>query len=244
MTINLGIIASGVVSTAYDPNFPLSLPSLVLWLDGADTATITATSGNVDTWADKSGVNNNANDASTGNRITTGTHAINGKNVLRKPTGFRYLLLPNFLSGATAVTALWAGQNDTNGANGPLLDQFGTRSDSLDDEFPFSDDKIYFGFASTTRKTAGDPTPSFANPYSFTCISAANSWALRMNGTAFFSTVTNIVGIGTAPKLLGTGSGTTPEAVVLGEVIVCNAALGSSDYQAAEAYLAAKWAIS
>lgn len=54
---------------------------LYAWLDASDTATISATSGSVDTWADKSGNVRNAT-ASGGARPITGTRTVNSLNGL------------------------------------------------------------------------------------------------------------------------------------------------------------------
>lgn len=61
--------------------YPLTLPNLAVWLDAADTATITASAGAVSTWADKSGNGRDVTASSTA-RPTTGANTQNGQNVL------------------------------------------------------------------------------------------------------------------------------------------------------------------
>jgi len=55
---------------------------LALWLDAADTGTITESGGAVSVWADKSGGGNNATQGNGANKPTTGTRTINGLNAL------------------------------------------------------------------------------------------------------------------------------------------------------------------
>lgn len=61
---------------------PLDVGGNVLWLDAADTSTITSTGGLVDEWRDKSGLDNHAT-ATGAQRPTTGTATLNGENVIR-----------------------------------------------------------------------------------------------------------------------------------------------------------------
>jgi hypothetical protein len=68
----------GVVASAQ--NFPLSL-SPALWLDAADTSTITESSGSVSQWASKAG-GYNAVQSTGANQPTTGSATINGRNVI------------------------------------------------------------------------------------------------------------------------------------------------------------------
>jgi hypothetical protein len=69
-----GIVASG-------QNFPLSL-NPALWLDAADTATITESSGSVSQWNDKSGNGRNVTQSNGANQPTTGTRTLNSLNAI------------------------------------------------------------------------------------------------------------------------------------------------------------------
>ena len=60
-----------------------SIPAgATLWLDASDSSTITASSGSVSLWADKSGNGNNATQGTGSAQPTTGVNTANGKNVL------------------------------------------------------------------------------------------------------------------------------------------------------------------
>ena len=59
----------------------------VLWLDAADTGTITDTDGAVSQWNDKSGNGNHADIVSAGQEPGTGVNTLNGKNVVNFVAG-------------------------------------------------------------------------------------------------------------------------------------------------------------
>jgi hypothetical protein len=71
----LGVVASGFYFS------PLNL-SPALWLDAADTSTITESSGSVSQWNDKSGNGRNVTQGTGAAQPTTGTRTQNGLNVL------------------------------------------------------------------------------------------------------------------------------------------------------------------
>ena len=60
---------------------PTAISGCSMWLDAADTTTLTVSGSNVSSWRDKSGNNNNATQATVANQPTTGT-LLNGLNVL------------------------------------------------------------------------------------------------------------------------------------------------------------------
>jgi hypothetical protein len=61
---------------------PSQLSGLKLWLDGADTNSITSSGGSVSQWSDKSGNANHAVQATAGQKPKTAEATINGRNVL------------------------------------------------------------------------------------------------------------------------------------------------------------------
>lgn len=77
MPSTAGIAASGHLA------WPKRYAStLALWLDAADTATITASAGRVSQWNDKSGNNRHAVEATASVQPATGVETLNGLNVL------------------------------------------------------------------------------------------------------------------------------------------------------------------
>lgn len=194
---------------------PLGIPDLELWLK---MSTLSGLSNDdpITTWPDSSG---NGRDA-------TGTGLSGAKPVYKTsggPTGgpsvrlslddgsaLRFFSLPNFLTGFTAgeifvICIAKADPGDgVNSSNGPPVGDWG--SATAGSLYPFwSDSKIYEEFGTTVRKTTNDPTTSLAAWNCYNIRSAAGSFVWSINGATsgndFFSTATNTVGWGTAPKI-------------------------------------------
>lgn len=86
---------------------PKSIAGLAVWLDAADSTTITLNSGNVSEWRDKSGNSRNYSQATAANQPTTGT--VNGRTSVRAAAGStrRQLTTTNFsLSAYTVFTVV------------------------------------------------------------------------------------------------------------------------------------------
>ena len=62
--------------------FPPAIQGLQLWLDAADTTTITQSSGSVSQWNDKSGNGNDVTQGTADNQPTTNASTQNGKNII------------------------------------------------------------------------------------------------------------------------------------------------------------------
>lgn len=83
------------------PSFaPTNVPNLQLWLDAADTSSITSVVGAVSQWNDKSGNGNHATQGTGSAQPTTGLNSQNGKNVINGASG-DYMLLPSALYSIT-----------------------------------------------------------------------------------------------------------------------------------------------
>jgi hypothetical protein len=83
--------------------------NLQLWLDAADASTITESSGSVSAWADKSGNGNNATQGTGSAQPTTGVRTLNGKNALEFDGG-DYLSadsLSSIFSGSDKPTTIF-----------------------------------------------------------------------------------------------------------------------------------------
>lgn len=92
-------------SDSVGPWTPDLASDLMLWLDAADTSTITEVSGEASVWADKSGNGNDADDSSTSaRRPATGTVTQNGLNVLDFDGTANYLNAGNLGGKAASFT--------------------------------------------------------------------------------------------------------------------------------------------
>lgn len=83
-----------------------SMITTALWLDAADTSTITESGGAVSEWRDKSGNARHASQATAGNRPATGSATLNGRNVIRYDATDDFLTLTN-TSGLTTATTFY-----------------------------------------------------------------------------------------------------------------------------------------
>jgi hypothetical protein len=144
-------------------------------------------------------------------------------------------------TGWTALEAAYvaADSNDPGSTGvGAVLVNFGT--DVVADHEPYTDGNIYHGFASTARKTVGDPTPSLTAPHIASIRSAASDWQYWLDGTQFFATATNTVALSATP---GVGRDTRGSYLhgKVSEVVLANTTLATEDRQCLEGYLAYKW---
>ena len=210
---------------------PGSLATLKGWyqgdlLTGADNSILSS-------WPDSSGHGNNAGVNASPKLRTAQQNSLN----VVQCTFPNFFTLPNLLSGASAAAGLFVAKTITTG-NGAPFGNFGT--DSLANNYPWSDNNVYDGFASTARKSCGNPG-SLTVWHIGSFHSAASNWKYFRNGTQAFSTATNTVGIGTSLHI-GEGGGQTYEGMI-GEVIIVNEFLSDADRQKCEGYLAWKWGL-
>ena len=115
------------------------------------------------------------------------------------PDGFGYALDIPALSGS-AMSIYMRGRSISDPSSAAAVMQ-GIGSNVSLEYMPFTDSNVYIAWGSSFRKSCGNPTPSLATSFLATCVSAANNWRLRLNGTAIFNTATNTVGFGAAPKV-------------------------------------------
>jgi hypothetical protein len=233
-----------------------SVGKLGTWYDGADSSTITYSTG-ISQWSDKSGF---------GRHATQGTGAdqpiynptgglVNGMPSLRFTGTSMSLFTPFFGAlGLSAIEAFYVFKVDLDPAfgvdavAGALLGNWGT--DTAGEHEPFSDGNVYLGFCSTVRKTVGDPTPSLASPRIISMRSAASDWTYAIDGTTFYTTATNTFAtrsvalagqqprIGCAPNNAGNQFGLVGN---VGEIIICFGLLTARERQLLEGHLAWKW---
>lgn len=207
--------------------------SLKSWLEG-DLLT-GANGSSVASWTDASG---NGNTATAAVAPTLSVAGRNGLNVVGF-NGTQSLTLPNFVSGFTEGSAFFVAKLTTDPATAaPIIGDFGTSGSA--EHYPFSDNNIYDGFLSTTRKTVGDPG-NLAAWHIGSFQSKASDWRYAFNGTDFFTTATNTVGAGTAPRIGYNGTNLLDGQIA--EIIICNSFLTTVERQKVEGYLAWKWGL-
>lgn len=215
---------------------PKSIAGLQLWLDAADSSTITTATG-VSEWRDKSSVGSKWTQATTNNQPATGTQSMNGKNVL-----------------------VFDGVNDALSASAPLstsmpMTMFIVKRivAKLDFGMTYAATGYnYIGQSSTTGKVlwsfngstfAEGPSDVSGSNIVATCVLPSSGL-----GDAFINGGTRVGGNTARPILTGThyigrfqfGNWAN---LWIAEILSYSAALSSSDRKKVEAYLGKKWGI-
>ena len=227
-------------------------PSLALWLDAADSNTITLNGSTVSQWNDKSGNARHVSQAAAARQPTYTANGLNGKPVLTfnaaKPS---VMTVPaGQLGGATGASLFWVQQNVNDPAAADIssgcfiANDFGTQiGPSETNHAPYTDGNVYFQAFNTARLNIGNPTPSLALPRIIGAESKNSLFNFLIDGTVHFTTSTNTYANPSASKNIGTGSlslnlnflGTAAELVVVSSI------LSTTDRQRVEGYLAWKW---
>jgi hypothetical protein len=217
---------------------PLSIPGLALWLDAADTSTITVGTG-VSQWRDKSATGSLWTQGTGNNQPATGTQAINGRNVLVFDGVNDTLTASNPVPTAMPATAffvfrllsksnfgmLWAG-SDT-------VTYFSQQSTS---------GVMQWVFTSTWAATAAEVT---GNATIATAVwPTAGNGTARFNGADRASTTARPSPSGlTGTHYLGSFSSGNWGNFALGEVLWYSRDLTATERAAVETGLASKWGV-
>lgn len=214
---------------------PLSLTPF-LWLDAADTATISATGGLVDSWADKSG-NGNTATAVTTQRPTTGATTQNGHNVIDFD-GTRYLTLTSTVSIASGgPQTVWVVVKKQAVANYSVPLSGGGSGEYINLSVSSS-----AGTASGSRNAATPLSPSVSvNAWHTFCLyDSGASETMYADGTggtplsaAYGAMSWQRIGYYTSAGFFLKGN--------IGEIIIMKAAASAQQLLDVQAYLKAKW---
>lgn len=225
---------------------PPTITSLEAWYNASILTG--ANNDSKSTWADSSGNGFTATEVTVGFGAQLKTANINGLNTLQFDGNRKYSIATTILNGATAASwaAVFVNDNEprSGGDFGALIDGIG--SSGSDTHHPYTDQTIYDGFATTARKTVGDPTPSLSSPRIAVVRSAASDFTWHLDGTLLFSTATNTVGIqgsGVGVRRIGANKSDTGDNCRIAELCVFRAALTTLERQKMEGYLAWKWGL-
>ena len=256
----LGIIASSKLGAPLAP-----VAGYKLWLDAADTSTITASGGDVSQWDDKSGNASNFTQATGANQPKTGTRTINSKNVLDFNGSTDFMSCPSsttlfkYLHSTTGGTVFFVGFVDNSStirvmiSTGNGSTNIGVAS-SIDDSNQ-TDINIYRGVSSnvTARSlNTNTITPSAAfyltTKFDGGNATAANRIQESLNGGSFngLNDLTNAASSANSAGNLTLGAdfvGNSPYNGVIGELIIYEGILSGGDITSVQNYLANKWGI-
>jgi hypothetical protein len=234
-----------------------SLISTALWLDAADSSTVTTVSGGVSQWNDKSGNARHFSQSTTANRPTVNATAINGKPAIVfdgtndslaaaspvVPTTHSLFLLfvptienaPGTLLGQWAAAqagrfVLTANQDDAGAAATGRLNAFNGSATNGNGTGGLADD-IDISAAATLIESIST--------------TGAESWKLLKNGTEWDSaTITSVYqGVNTAIGTTSASGNSNYFDGQVAEIVMTGSVLSITDRQKVEGYLAHKWGI-
>ena len=217
-----------------------------LWLDSADSSTITTVGSKVSQWNDKSGNARNASQSIDANRPTYTTAGLNGLNVVTfTTTSFQSMVLSSVMaSGSTSGSIFWVQKNDQDPptqANSGALFHNDWSTDGNFNHAPWEDGNIYTNVLRNSRVNAGNPTPLFTSPRILGIESNSSSYKILIDGTSFYTAGGSFV-LSAGNKTLGIPSGYGFRGYAA-EIIIVNSVLSSGDREKIEGYLAHKWGI-
>jgi hypothetical protein len=258
----LGIIASSKKS-AFNPT---SIAGCQLWLDAADTATISLSGSAVTQWNDKSGNSRNFAQGTAGNRPLSGTRTQNGKNVIDFDGTDDRLVSSSasstwtFLHDGSLYTLFVAVERDVTAGSQDIIGNNGNASNQTGvvlSNFSTGGINHYI-----TRSVSGQPpvdnatgivisgfyySSVVANPGTGT---ASNRSAIRYkSGSPIQNNVQTYAPAGGSPSndlAIGDSKGNTtnlPWNGAIGEILIYNSQLNATDLGLVNSYLAAKWGV-
>jgi len=224
---------------------PKSIPGCILWLDGADTSTMTFISGNVSQWNDKSGKGYNATTPAGTNSpfYNTATRELQfleaNTNVLRIAQGFGDDLV------GTTYSIFFIGRRTTASGFHFFLGSTGNGASRI---------LLMIGFFNNNMQTnvygpgfdSSIPAYTSPDPVRIYCYELQSSSLVThiMNGTQVGSDTQNYILTSFANPELGRRYGSVPHTFNLSEMIAFSPALTAPQRQQVESYLAQKWNLS
>jgi hypothetical protein len=159
----------------------------------------------VGTASDWSGNNNDATQATGGNKPLFKTNVINSlpafyfdgtDDVLAFASG----AFSGLSSGAEIIAVLKLDSNTPAEANTGLW-TMGSSGGGNNTHYPYTDNDVYDDAGSTTRKTIPNPPQDLSVAHIYAVQSAASVWVARINEDVVYSTATNAVGFSTVVSI-------------------------------------------
>lgn len=220
-----------------------------LWLDAADSSTITESGGAVSQWDDKSGNNNHATQGTGSSQPTTSARNLNGQNVLdfssdfmRAPVNIDSADQPNMSFFVVFAQDVTTGSMALFGADDGGWDRIALLNSDVDTG-------VEWGVSNGAGTTAFEPTRTpDTDPHILSWISdagVASASGVSLDGenpTNFTESLTSTtltdMGIGARNQ-----NGNRLMDGFIAEIVVLNTTVDTSDRQLIEGYLAHKWGL-
>lgn len=240
---------------------PKLLPNLITWLDADDSSTITLSGSNVTDWNDKSGSGNHVTQATSTRRPTLVTNSQNGRAALdfmwttSGSSNRKFMQRGGTYTNVTgsALSVFLVAKPTTNWDNFARLIGFSASSTGADQSsntaiaalLRQSTNNIMYSFynggaTNTVAVTAG-------SWYTLGIIVSGTSHTFRLDGSSTTSTLASTPAFNINTMTLGHNAGELSFAVawnsLIGEIVVCNTNLSTSNRDKIEGYLAWRWGL-
>jgi len=239
---------AGVTVTPYFT--PTSITGCCMWLDAQDNSVISLTSGRVSSVTDKALGTTFTSVGSTPANLTVASASINSfQSFYFNNSAGNYAGLRGNLAQLTTGTAIfvmkyissqngpWRGIFGWNDTTSVQSISFGMNLNGTGTVGPYVQNIGYNGSATATLTNNG----LYIVTFTFTGTTTGVGYNGQLSLTA--GTVSSYSGSSTSLGICTEANGTQMTAVYLGELIIYNTVLGSTDRQKVESYLAQKWGI-
>jgi len=226
------------LSPTYASNTPLTIPGCQLWLDAADSSTTTSITSGI--WTDKSGNSYNTSYVSGGSGFTLGT--INGLSAVTFPGGSNKVITTSVPTSTSTGFSIFfiASRSSSSGTNTRYIANL-TSSLQIYTVSGTNTIASYVGatFPSTSLSI------STGVPFILSLTVSSSTFSQWINGIANSSTGSTVSTSGSTIVIGGSGSYTTDLVFAgqIGEVIIFNTTLSTTQRQTVEGYLAKKWGL-
>jgi hypothetical protein len=224
------------------PFSPRNISGVTLWLDAADQSSMTLSGSSVTQIRDKSGNGNNSTSSTA-----TYTTGINGRASMNNPV----ISGPIANSGSSTVSIFVIATNNRTGTLydnmialnvSPITNYYGAGSLFLARAGDSGTPKSYYGFMNGNLSSAF--APAFDTPFMFNVFQTGTTGSTYGNGTDYGSVTTPGSTLNYTNYYIGTCSGGPAWLGNIGEILVFNSVLTTSQRQQIEGYLAHKWGMS
>ncbi|MFP4097541.1 MAG: hypothetical protein ACLFP8_06900 [Alphaproteobacteria bacterium] len=231
----------------HQQRFSLSAMRPVLWLDAADSITITENSGTISQWRDKSGNNRHFTQDTASAQPLTGANTINGRNVITFDGVGEKLLGDHIIGLYDGLSAFLV----TNSRCSEKADGFGfviaingygwLTAEENAPAFNFSSNGL--NQANWQIANKAHSTPQTEEPKIYSCTSTGTDVQYYTNGTLTSGNTTGSATEGGSPSYIGGTTGMNHYKGDLAEVIIFERVLSTMQKNQVGSYLSKKWAI-
>lgn len=214
---------------------PSDVAGLLAWFQADNAGSITSSGGAVSQWNDLSGGGNHLAQATGANQPTTGTRTINGRNVIDFDGTNDYMAV-TMTSDATPYTIIFVGRLDTTASQQNIIDGSGSSNRAV---LLCSNSAKYGMYGAALRSST--VTPSTTNAEIVIGIFNGSSSVMYVDGGASVASGDPFEGAYVGLTVGSRYDGAVNFNGIIGEVLIYNSALSSTDLNSIGDYLATRW---